>query len=53
MIQWLQIGDRVRLDVDAQGIVRALEKPHAGSSATPGMPLPSGWQPARCPEAAT
>jgi hypothetical protein len=52
IIQWLQIGDRVRLDVDAQGIVRALEKPTGGPSATPGTPLPSGWQPDRCPEAA-
>lgn len=53
IIQWLQIGDRVRLDVDSQGIVRALEKPHAGPPAAPGLPLPSGWQPGHCPEAAT
>lgn len=53
IIQRLKIGDRVRLDVDAQGIVRALEKPHAGPSPAPGLPLPSGWQPDHCPEAAT
>jgi hypothetical protein len=27
IIQRLRIGDRVRLDVDAQGVVRALETP--------------------------
>jgi len=52
IIHRLQIGDRVRLDVDAQGIVRALEKPGAGSPATPGTPLPSSWQPDRCRETA-
>lgn len=53
IIQWLRIGDRVRLDVDAQGIVRALEKPGEGSASAPGMPLPSARQPDRCPEAVT
>lgn len=53
IIQRLRIGDRVRLDVDAQGIVRAMEKPNAGPSADPGMPIPSARQPDSCPEAVT
>jgi hypothetical protein len=41
-IQHLQIGDRIRLDVDAQGVVRALETPH-----------PTAGLGSRCPEAST
>jgi hypothetical protein len=40
IIQRLRIGDRVRLDVDAQGVVRALETPRSPAGAS-----------GRCPEA--
>lgn len=53
MLQWLRIGDHVRLDVDAQGIVRALEKTEAVLTTAPGAPAPSAWVPGRCPETST
>ena len=53
MLQWLRIGDHVRLDVDAQGIVQALEKTGAVLTAAPGAPAPSAWKPGRCPEIST
>jgi hypothetical protein len=42
IIQRLRIGDRVRLDVDAHGVVRALATP----------PSPAGTR-GRCPEVST
>jgi hypothetical protein len=48
IIQWLRIGDRVRLDVDAQGIVRALEKTGAYLTTAPNTPLPSAGPPEHC-----
>ena len=39
IIQRLRIGDRVRLDVDAQGVVRALKTPRSPAGAS-----------GRCPE---
>lgn len=53
IIHWLRIGDRVRLDVDTQGIVRALEKTGAYLTTVPNTPLPSAWLPGRCPETST
>lgn len=52
IIHWLHTGDRVRLDVDTQGIVRALEKTGAYLATVPNTPIPSGSLPGRCPEAA-
>lgn len=52
-IQHLRIGDHVRLDVDAQGIVRAMKKTGAHLATTPNAPTPSAWQPGPCPETAT
>jgi len=40
MLQWLRIGDHVRLDVDAQGIVQVLEKTGAVLTTAPGAPAP-------------
>lgn len=53
MIQWLRIGDHVRLDVDVQGIVRGLEKIGAHLSTGSNTLTPSAWKPGRCPEAST
>ncbi|MBI5776479.1 MAG: hypothetical protein HY444_03725 [Nitrospirae bacterium] len=53
IIHWLHIGDRVRLDVDTQGIVRALEKTGAYHATVPNAPTPSAWLPGRCPEPST
>jgi hypothetical protein len=53
IIRRLHIGDHVRLDVDTQGIVRALEKTGAHLAATPNTPVPSAWLPGRCPETST
>lgn len=53
IIHWLHIGDRVRLDVDTQGIVRALEKTGAYLATVPNTPIPSAWLPGRCPEPST
>jgi hypothetical protein len=49
----LRIGDHVRLDVDAQGIVRALEKTGAARTTAPNTRTPSARQPGRCPETST
>jgi hypothetical protein len=53
ILQWLRIGDHVRLDVDAQGVVHALEKTGASRTTAPNTLTPSAWQPGRCPEAST
>jgi len=53
LIQGLQIGDRVRLAVDAQGIVYALETTGASFSTAPDTPVSSAWLPGHCPETAT
>lgn len=53
IIHWLRIGDRVRLDVDTQGIVRALEKTGAYLATVPNTSVPSAWLPGRCPEPST
>lgn len=53
IIHWLRIGDRVRLDVDMQGIVRALEKTGAYLATVPNTSIPSAWLPGRCPETST
>lgn len=53
IIHWLHIGDHVRLDVDTQGIVRALEKTGADLATAPNTPVPSAWLPGRCPETST
>ncbi len=53
MIQWLRIGDHVRLDVDVQGIVRGLEKIGTHLSTDLNTPTPTAWKPGRCPEAST
>jgi hypothetical protein len=46
----LRVGDRVRLDVDAQGIVRRLNNAGAYFSTTPN-PLAAAQKPGPCPEA--
>lgn len=53
IIHRLHIGDHVRLDVDTQGIVRALEKTSSYSTSAPNTPTPSAWLPGRCPETST
>ena len=53
IIHRLHICDRVRLDVDTQGIVRALEKTGAYRATTPNTRIPSGSLPGRCPEIST
>lgn len=53
IIHWLRIGDHIRLDVDAQGVVRALVKTGAYLTTPPSTPLPSAWLPGRCPETST
>jgi hypothetical protein len=53
IIHWLHIGDRVRLDVDTQGIVRALEKTGAYLTTTPNTLIPSDSLPGRCLETST
>ena len=53
IIQWLRIGDHVRFDVDAQGIVHTLEKTGAHLTTNPNTRTPSAWVPNRCPEAST
>lgn len=52
IIHWLRTGDRVRLDVDTQGIVRALEKTGTYLATVPNSPIPSDSLPGCCPEAA-
>jgi hypothetical protein len=52
-IHWLRVGDRVRLDVDTQGIIRALDKTGAYLATVPNVPAPSAWLPGRCPEPST
>ena len=52
VIQQLRIGDHVRLDVDAQGVVRALEKTGAALTTVPNTHTPPARQPGRCPETA-
>ncbi len=51
IIQRLRIGDRVRLDVDVQGVVRALEKTDSYLAKDPQMPNASARTNGRCPEA--
>ncbi len=53
IIQRLRLGDHVRLDVDAQGVVRALEKTGAYRATVPNTSTPPAWRPGRCPEAST
>jgi len=53
IIQRLRLGDQVRLDVDAQGVVRALEKTGADRATVPNTPIPSASLPGRCPETST
>jgi hypothetical protein len=53
ILQRLHIGDHVRLDVDVQGVVRALEKTGAARAMAPTTRTPLTWQPGRCPEAST
>lgn len=53
LIQGLQIGDRVRLAVDAQGLVYALETTGASLPSTPDKPVSSARLPGHCPETAT
>ena len=53
LLRRLQIGDRVRLDVDPQGVVRALDKTGAVASTAPTTLTPSAEQAGRCPETAT
>lgn len=53
MLQGLRIGDHVRLDVDAQGIVQALEKAGAVLATAPGAPASSTLVSSRCPETST
>jgi len=53
IIQRLRLGDHVRLDVDAQGVVRALEKTGAYRATVPNTSTRSAWLPGRCPEAST
>jgi hypothetical protein len=49
----LRIGDHVRLDVDAQGVVRALEKTGAARTTAPNTRTPAARQPGRCQETST
>ncbi len=49
----LRPGDRVRLDVDAQGIVRALEKTDTFRMRLPESAQSSGWPSGRCAEPVT
>ncbi len=49
----LRIGDRVHLDVDAQGIVRRLDKTGAHFSTTPNPRVSSSRKPGPCPETST
>jgi len=53
IIHWLHTGDRVRLDVDTQGIVRALEKTGTYLATVPNSPIPSDSLPGQCPETST
>ncbi len=50
IIQRLRIGDRVRLDVDAQGTIRALEKTDSYLARDPQTPNSSARTNGRCPE---
>lgn len=50
LIRGLQIGDRVRLAVDTQGIVYALETTGTSPSPAPDRPVASDRQPAPCQE---
>jgi hypothetical protein len=52
ILQRLHIGDHVRLDVDAQGVVRALEKTGVSRATVPNT-APPARQPGRCPESST
>ncbi|MGH7260722.1 MAG: hypothetical protein ACREI9_08590 [Nitrospiraceae bacterium] len=51
IVQRLRIGDRVRLDVDAQGAVRALEKADSYLATDAHTPRSSTATNGRCPEA--
>ena len=51
IVQRLRIGDRVRLDVDAQGVVRALEKADSYLAKDLHTPRSSAGTNGRCPEA--
>lgn len=53
LLRRLRIGDRVRLDVDAQGVVRAIDETGAVVSIAPETRLPSAPPPDRCTETAT
>jgi len=53
IIQRLRLGDHVRLDVDTQGVVRALEKTGAYRATVPNPSLPPARLSGRCPEAST
>lgn len=53
LLRRLRIGDRVRLDVDAQGAVRALDTTGAVVSVAPTTLISSTPQPDHCPETAT
>jgi hypothetical protein len=50
IVQRLNVGDRVRLEVDAQGVVRALEKTDSHLAKDPQTPGSPAMMNGRCPE---
>jgi len=53
IVQRLNVGDRVRLDVDAQGVVRTLEKTDSHLAEALRAPRSATRTNGRCPEAST
>jgi hypothetical protein len=53
MIQGVRAGDRVRLDVDAQGVVRLQEKTGGYRTTAPDVFAPAVSLPGHCPETST
>ena len=53
LLQGMQIGDQVRLAVNAQGTAYALETTGASLSTVPDAPVSSALRSGQCPEVAT